>query len=116
MVNMTILCGETGPGEVRRQRKESGGHGVAWYPRSSQVTHEIDHERLIPLCLRYRWSFIGCADGESTQRTLVDSGKIPPSAAGRRRCSAPRVGGAVHRRGREWSAARFYFGEAPHRG
>ena len=55
------------------------------------------------------------ADGDSTQRTQVDSGEIPPSAAGRRRWPAPRVGGAVHRRGREWSAARFYFGEAPHR-
>ena len=61
------------------------------------------------------WSFIGWADGESTQRTQVDSGEIPPSATGRRRWPAPRVGGAVHRRGREWSAARFYFGEAPHR-
>ena len=59
--------------------------------------------------------FIGWADGDSTQRTQVDSGEIPPSAAGRRRWSAPREGGAAHRRGREWSAARFYFGEAPHR-
>ena len=108
MVDTTILRGDMGPGEVQRQQQGSGRLGVAGtYGPASNVTVQI------LLYLRYRWSFIGWADGDSTQRTQVDSGEIPPSAAGRRRWSASRLGGAVHRRGREWGAARSVFGEAP---
>ena len=69
MVATTILRDEPGPGEVQRQQQESGGLCVAsTHGLARDVTGRGADPALPPVPYAV-WSFIGWADGDSTQRT-----------------------------------------------